>query len=86
MIFLGGNMTENRFQIIYLGNPYDFVVKDHHTNKTYGTFQGDDESMMEMLNDLSKENEQLKQNIQEAYKNERTELGKSVLKQLIEGL
>lgn len=56
-------MTENRFQIIHLGNPYDFVLKDHQTNKTYGTFQGDDESMMEMLNDLSDENNELKEEI-----------------------
>ena len=33
---------------------------------------------------LSDENEQLKQTIQEAYENERTALGKSVLKQLLE--
>ena len=56
-------MTENRFQIIHLGNAYDFVLKDHQTNKTYGTFQGDDESMMEMLNDLSDENNELKEEI-----------------------
>lgn len=55
-------MTENkRFQIIHLGNPYDFVVKDHNTNKTYGTLQGDDKSLMELLNELSEEKEQLKQ-------------------------
>ena len=59
-------MTENkRFQIIHLGNPYDFVVKDHQTNNTYGKLQGDDKSLMELLNDLSDENEQLKQSIQE---------------------
>lgn len=56
-------MTENRFQIIHLGNAYDFVLKDNQTNKTYGTFQGDDESMMEMLNDLSDENNELKEEI-----------------------
>ena len=47
-------MTE-RFQIIHLGNPYDFVVKDHQTNKTYGTLQGDDKSLMELLNELHDE-------------------------------
>lgn len=56
-------MNETRFQIIHLGNPYDFVLKDHQTNKTYGTFQGDDESLMEMLNDLSDENNELKEEI-----------------------
>ena len=36
------------------------------------------------LSKLQKENEQLKNNIKEAYENERTALGRSVLKQLIE--
>lgn len=36
------------------------------------------------LNELADENEQLKQTITEAYNNERTELGQSVLKQLME--
>ena len=54
-------MTENkRFQIIHLGNPYDFVVKDHNTNKTYGTLQGDDKSLMELLNELNDENKELR--------------------------
>lgn len=47
-------MTE-RFQIIHLGNPYDFVVKDHQTNRTYGTLQGDDNSLIELLNELHDE-------------------------------
>lgn len=54
-------MTEKRFQIIHLGNPYDFVVKDHRTNKTYGTLQGDDKSLQECLDNIVEENEQLKQ-------------------------
>ena len=53
-------MTGKRFQIIHLGNPYDFVVKDHQTNRTYGTLQGDDKSLMELLNALNDEKEQLK--------------------------
>lgn len=52
--------TTKRFQIIHLGNPYDFVVKDHNTNKTYGTLQGDDKSLMELLNELDSENQRLK--------------------------
>ena len=53
-------MTE-RFQIIHLGNPYDFVVKDHQTNRTYGTLQGDDKSLMELLNELHEENQRLQE-------------------------
>lgn len=54
-------MTGKRLQIIHLGNPYDFVVKDHQTNRTYGTFQGDSISLKECLDSLVDENEQLKQ-------------------------
>lgn len=56
-------MTGKRFQIIHLGNPYDFVVKDHQTNRTYGTLQGDDKSLMELLNAFNDENEQSKSKI-----------------------
>ena len=36
--------------------------------------------------ELRKENEQLKQTIQEAYETERTAIGRSVLKQLLEAI
>ena len=48
-----------RFQIIHLGNAYDFVIKDHKTDRTYGTFQGDTESMLEMLDNLNDEIKEL---------------------------
>lgn len=48
-----------RFQIIHLGNPYDFIVKDHHSKQTYGTFQGDTDSLLNCLNSLDKENKEL---------------------------
>ena len=38
----------------------------------------------DLLNELHEENEQLKNNIKEAYENERTQIGKNVLKQLID--
>lgn len=41
-------MTE-KFMIIHLGNPYDFVIKDIDENNTYGTFRGDKKSMNEFL-------------------------------------
>ena len=37
-----------------------------------------------LLNELNDENTHIKQTIKEAYENERTSLGKSVLKQLLE--
>jgi archaellum component FlaC len=41
------------------------VIKDHVTNKTYGTFQGETESMEELLEDMDKEIQDLKQSIKE---------------------
>lgn len=40
--------------------------------------------VVDKLNELHEENEQLKNNIREAYQTERTMIGKSVLKQLID--
>ena len=40
----------------------------------------------DFMNHLVEENEQLKQTIHEAYTNERTHIGRSVLKQLLESL
>ena len=39
-----------------------------------------------LLNELHEENQQIKHTIKEAYTNERTALGKSVLKQLLEAI
>ena len=52
-------MSEKQFQIIHLGNPYEFVVKDNTTNKTYGPFEGDEKSMSDLLNEQQATIEQL---------------------------
>ena len=44
----------------------------------------DNTKMKKVLNTTKKENEHIKNTIQEAYNNERTKLGQSVLKQLLE--
>ena len=44
------------------------------------------ETLQQELQRVEKENEHIKNTIQEAYKTERTDLGKSVLKQLLEQL
>ena len=44
------------------------------------------EQFIESYQQLEKENEKLKQTIKEAYETERTQLGKSVLKQLMEAI
>ena len=57
-------------------------IKDHQTKYIY---EGNQETT-DILNNLYEENEHIKNSIQEAYKNERTALGRSVLKQLIDGV
>ena len=42
--------------------------------------------IVDLLNDLNDENEHIKNTIKEAYNNERTAIGKSVLKQLMEAI
>jgi len=44
------------------------------------------EEAVDTLNELHEENTHIKNTIKEAYNNERTQLGKSVLKQLMEAI
>ena len=56
-------MSDEPYTIIHLGNPYDFVIKNINGHETYGTFQGDEESMeefIEKVNLIIKENDELK--------------------------
>ena len=56
-------MSDEPYTIIHLGNPYDFVIKNINEPETYGTFQGDKESMeefIEKVNSIIKENDELK--------------------------
>lgn len=69
-------MTEKRFTY----HEFTRGIKDHQTKYIY---EGNQETT-DLLNTLYEENETIKQAIKEAYKNERTQLGKSVLKQLLE--
>lgn len=71
-------MTEKRFIVIDDG--LDFIIRDTITDD----YLIDADGVVDVLNDYEKENEQLKNNIKEAYENERTALGRSVLKQLID--
>jgi hypothetical protein len=67
--------TEKRF----------FAEFDKEYNRFYD--DGEEISMIEvvlLLNGLHEENTHIKNTITEMYENERTELGKSVLKQLME--
>jgi DNA anti-recombination protein RmuC len=77
-------MTEKRFIL-----DDDGIVTDMVDLSIYI----DNEDCCEKLNELSEENKELKEEnqhikntIKEAYNNERTQLGKSVLKQLMEAI
>ena len=75
-------MTEKRF---IQPNKECRVIKNTKTGETAIYYDTEDGLMfLKWLNNLSDENEQLKNNIKEAYNNERTMIGKSVLKQLME--
>ena len=68
-------MSEKRFTIKHYEST-DWIYdngKIIHTSK-----------VVDLLNALHEENQQIKNSIQEAYENERTQIGKNVLKQLIE--
>jgi hypothetical protein len=71
-------MTNKRFTY----HQFTRGIKDHQTKYIY---EGNQETT-DLLNSLYEENEHIKQTIKEAYKNERTALGRSVLKQLIDGV
>ena len=76
-------MTEKRFII-----PNEMrVIKDTVTGKEAIFFDTKDGiQFLEWLNSLNDENEQLKQTIREAYQNERTQIGRNVLRQLLEAI
>ena len=38
-------MSEQRFTTIYLGNPYECVIKDHFEDKSYGTISGEEKAI-----------------------------------------
>ena len=75
-------MTEKRFTVedddadIWEDNHFLAVAYNHNNAK----------KITKRLNKLADENEMIRNTINEMYKNERTQLGKSVLKQLIEAI
>ena len=71
-------MTNKRFTY----HEFTRGIKDHTTKYIY---EGNQETT-DLLNTIYEENEHIKNSIKEAYKNERTALGRSVLKQLIDGV
>ena len=60
--------------------------ENEELKQTVSDWSGSYDELFEDVKRLEKENEQIKQVIKEAIDNERTELGKSVLKQLLEAI
>jgi len=80
-------MTEKRFRHMRNKLGMQFIGYDEKY-VLLGTF-ADAEGVnyiVDLLNDLNDENKHIKNTIKEAYETERTDLGKSVLKQLLEQL
>jgi len=66
-----------------------YGIEDTEKNYVYnvigdGVYDVSEESLINILNELHDENTHIKNTITEMYETERTELGKSVLKQLLE--
>lgn len=60
--------------------------ENEQLKSTINTLTCDNTKMKKVLNTTKNENEHIKNTIQEAYNNERTKLGQSVLKQLLEAI
>lgn len=76
-------MTEKRFEC----DKGSRIIIDNETKLHYiMTLDWECSLVTKLLKRFADENEHIKQTIKEAYDNERTELGKSVLKQLIEAI
>ena len=94
-------MTEKRFTMCHEQNdingwtmsivdwqtkqPFDYTTYEVHSSSITST-KDEMEDLCLLLNELHEENNHIKQTIQEAYNNERTAIGKNVLKQLLEEL
>ena len=85
-------MTENKRFTVFQDSYDTIYIKDKDIYRGDGLRIGDEEyvkfenvlKVVDLLNDLNNENEHIKHLIKEAYQTERTDLGKSVLKQLLE--
>ena len=70
-------MTEKRFMVDDAG-----TLIDKETLEMYDIV----EQVCPVLNELNNENQHIKQTIREAYKTERTHIGRNVLRQLLEAI
>ena len=81
------NLTENkRFKLGYVCGDYGLIDNDEWID-LHSMSENSEKNVqicINKMNELAEENTHIKNTIKEAYNNERTQLGKSVLKQLIE--
>ena len=78
-------MTEKRFTIEILDDE-NWLIEDTETGMDYNPVDGTSnvlKGLIDLVNNLYEENTQIKSTIKEAYRNERTHIGESVLRQLI---
>ena len=80
-------MTENkRFRLGYVCGDYGLIDNDDWID-LHSMSENSEKNVqicINKMNELADENEMIRNTINEMYKNERTQLGKSVLKQLLE--
>lgn len=75
-----------RFTIEILDDE-NWLIEDTETGMDYNPVDGTSnvlKGLIDLVNNLYGENTQIKQTIKESYQSERTMIGKSVLKQLME--
>ena len=70
-------MTEKRFMVDDAGTLIDMETRNMY-ELAY--------EVVDLLNELNDENNHIKQTIKEAYQTERTQIGRNVLKQLMEAI
>ena len=75
-------MKKLEYEAYFIDSQQEYVDEDEPNFKIDGERTLSDSQILDLLN----ENEQLKSTIKEAYTNERTAIGKSVLKQLLEAI
>ena len=80
-------MTEKRFKHMRNKLGMQFIGYDDKY-VLLGTFADAEgvKYIVDLLNDLNDENKHIKNTIKEAYNNERTQIGKNTLKQLLEAI
>ena len=86
-------MTKKRFEIIGVGYtnidvPTYIVEYGNGEDDCFNLYESkeDSQKVVDLLNELNNENNHIKQTIKEAYESERTQIGRNVLRQLLEAI